>query len=56
MLTRVVVQLRNFGVPVDFAQLLDDAAYWPWRHLETGRRWLQAYYRDATPTSEYKST
>lgn len=47
MLTRVVVQLRNADTPVDFPQLLDDAASWPWRYQTTRTRWLQSYYRTA---------
>jgi CRISPR system Cascade subunit CasB len=48
MLTGVVVQVRNTGTPVDFAQLLDDVTYWPWRHKDTSRQWLQSYYRNVT--------
>lgn len=37
--------LRGLGVPVDWAQLLDDLTAWPVHSGRIARRWLQDYYR-----------
>ncbi|GAA3644389.1 type I-E CRISPR-associated protein Cse2/CasB [Streptomyces chitinivorans] len=37
--------LREVGVPVDWAQLLDDLIAWPVHSGQISRRWLQDYYR-----------
>jgi CRISPR system Cascade subunit CasB len=37
--------LRGLGVPVDWAQLLDDLIAWPRHSGQISRRWLQDFYR-----------
>ncbi|MFI1677579.1 type I-E CRISPR-associated protein Cse2/CasB [Streptomyces sp. NPDC020607] len=37
--------LRSLGVPLDWAQLLDDLIAWPEYSGRIARRWLQDYYR-----------
>ncbi|MEU5774057.1 type I-E CRISPR-associated protein Cse2/CasB [Streptomyces venezuelae] len=37
--------LRSLGVPLDWAQLLDDLIAWPEYSGRISRRWLQDYYR-----------
>jgi CRISPR type I-E-associated protein CasB/Cse2 len=46
-LPAIVLRLRSEQVPVDWAQLLDDMARWPWDRDRITKRWLQDYYRSA---------
>ncbi|MZE76786.1 type I-E CRISPR-associated protein Cse2/CasB [Streptomyces xinghaiensis] len=44
-LPAAVRYVRDIGVPVDWAQLLDDLIAWPAHSGRISRRWLQDYYR-----------
>ncbi|ACU96433.1 type I-E CRISPR-associated protein Cse2/CasB [Saccharomonospora viridis] len=49
---RVVAQLRDGEIPVDFVRLCDDLNAWPWRRRDITRRWMQSYYRHTIPTND----